>query len=623
MKLETGHVKGQTAPEIPSDSQPDTQPDTQPEPTTDPAAEGLPGGGKVNQTDLAELKRALVEDELQNPDSAGWISGKDGALDDIWSHVTLNPSLWDLASDEAKERLARVAWGVYDTCDNKAAGADSEDYMKVLALAWGSPVSRLVIQKGMGDALWDKGRKAGLAALLEQEAEKQKGNSLGGDFAPLLSDVVAKRRRWLVEPWIAQGRLHSLEGKKGAGKSQLLLWIAGQFFRRHPDGTVLYFTFEDNAAEDIKPRAIAQGIDQSRLVVIPEPLTFEDVPRIREYIIRYRAKLVFFDTLQKYVHNPNSDMNSTFGAQGQLKSVEAMAHEMDVAVVVTRHHRKGRVADASEAGSGSAGIAGAMRAVLTCGRMENDEFGLALSVGNHSKRGGGIIYTLEGAMVPTSDGMAETCKLRVLREDASLDADDLTSGGGGGKEPTEAEEAEAWLRENYATAAVVDSAAFMKVCRDEDSLFQYKTLKRVLAKCGWKAGKAPDETGGGAVGVHKGVWTAPEGWTMGGFLAPVEPPPKIENELLDKPLENGTPSESLSRSSAPRKNNDLDISTDDSQNFWTLTRECPEVPKTPKTPEKVSVEIENEGCPRHGRSAMPRLKCLVENCDHDERRVEP
>ena len=35
---------------------------------------------KVNQTDLAELKRALVEDELQNPDPAGWTLGQGWGL---------------------------------------------------------------------------------------------------------------------------------------------------------------------------------------------------------------------------------------------------------------------------------------------------------------------------------------------------------------------------------------------------------------------------------------------------------------------------------------------------------------------------------------------------------------
>ena len=414
-----------------------------------------------------------------------------------------------------------------------------------------------------------------------------------------LSEKGEARKRWLVEPWIRAGKLHSLGGKKGVGKSQILLWLAVQFFKRHAKGTILYFTFEDDELEDIKPRAIVAGVDLSRLIVINAATSFGDVDRIRDAVKQFDARILFFDTLQKYVENANADMNSTFGAQGQIAKIEALARETGVAVVVTRHHRKGRGFSADEADSGSAGISGAMRTVLTAGPYEQGakgEYGLALAVGNHARHGGGIIYEMEPVKISYAGAMEETVRIKVVREDSTLSADDLVGGGGGERPKTDSEFAEEFLRDEYAGETKAYSENLQAVCKDSDALFSYQTLKRVLKKLGWKVGpKESDQSG--KVGGQKSVWLAPETWAQ------------IENELVYMPsqapppctLIQGQQNQQLKHSSEGEKGISVHVN-----NMYTNSK---------KSQNGVR-QIENDGCPTHGKRGMPNKQCLVENCGY-------
>ena len=412
-----------------------------------------------------------------------------------------------------------------------------------------------------------------------------------------LSEVVAVRPVWLVEPWISKGNIHSLEGKKAVGKSQLLLWLTGQFCKRHAKGKVIYFTFEDDPAVVIKPRAEAAGLDLSRLVVVSERLTLADTDRIRAHIEKHDARLVFFDTLQKYVPNSSADFNSVFASQGALTGIETLARSMGVGVVVTRHARKGAVADASEAGSGSAGIAGAMRTILTAGRI-GKELALALAVSNYAPPDGGFYYELKGVKIQVSDGITPTSFVKILREDSTLDAGDITDGGANERQKTDGEFAEEWFRETYAGETKAFSDVLQAACRDEDAVFKYPTLKKVLKKLGWKAGpKEAHESH--LVGAHRGVWLAPEKWA------------EIENELPYHVLSGGGDGTEV-----PGQRNQLFKPIEDGKNGTSvLSLRSTEVLKQGQNGVR---QIEN-GCPTHGKSAMPSGRCLVEGCTHDER----
>ena len=246
----------------------------------------------------------------------------------------------------------------------------------------------------------------------------------------VLDDVVAVKPNWLLPPWLRRGKLHSLEGKKGVGKSQLSIFLAGRIMQDNEAGKVIIFTTEDDGAEDIKPRAMAAGVDLTRLVVYAHPITFADTDKLTAIIKHHGAVLAVFDTLQRYIPNSRADMKDAHAAQGQLTPLEGVARDTNCAMLLIRHGRKGKVEDAVEAGIGSQGIAGAMRSILVAGKHPRNEgeYALSLAIGNYASTGGSLAYRLEALSIAVSNGTAETCRIDVLREEHDLDADEITAG---------------------------------------------------------------------------------------------------------------------------------------------------------------------------------------------------
>src|SRR6266566_9204945 len=89
----------------------------------------------------------------------------------------------------------------------------------------------------------------------------------------LLSNIKSKQLHWLWEKRIPRGKLTTLDGDPGLGKSLLTLDLAARITtgRPMPDGTpgvqgsVLLIALEDRAADTIKPRIEAAGGDPSRI----------------------------------------------------------------------------------------------------------------------------------------------------------------------------------------------------------------------------------------------------------------------------------------------------------------------------------------------------------------------
>ena len=366
----------------------------------------------------------------------------------------------------------------------------------------------------------------------------------------LLSETPGKRPRWLLEPWLRRAKLHSLEGKKGVGKSQITLYLAKQIFSRHAAGKVLLFTREDDVAEDIVPRAMALGVDLGRIIVYDDQVTFADIAEIVARIEKDDALLVVFDTLQKYVANKSADMNSAFAAQGELDGVEAIVKKTGCAVLVVRHTRKGLVKDAAEAGLGSQAVGGAMRAILSAGRItkDGDEYGLALAVGNSARDGGGIVYRLESTRVQVSDGMASTSYVNVIREDPRLTADMLT-GGGGSEGDSAIEEAVTFLKGRLEDGPALKRDIIAEGRREDISA---ASIRRAAHQLG--VVKAPFET----PGVARNRW--PSGWSLSarvvqGCSIPFEQPKEIAQPLESQSLLGCSNENGLNNPEQPNLNN--------------------------------------------------------------------
>src|SRR5205807_5720280 len=93
------------------------------------------------------------------------------------------------------------------------------------------------------------------------------------DQSILLSHIESEQLHWLWEKHIPRGKLTTLDGDPGLGKSLLTLDLAARITtgRPMPDGTpglqgsVLLIAPEDSAADIIKPRIEAAGGDPSHI----------------------------------------------------------------------------------------------------------------------------------------------------------------------------------------------------------------------------------------------------------------------------------------------------------------------------------------------------------------------
>ena len=288
----------------------------------------------------------------------------------------------------------------------------------MLRLAWQEPRCRASIQEAHRLLFWSREEKATFTALMAPELHwRAKGQT--EYLGDVVADVEPRKPDWLLPPWLRRGKVHEL-----VGKSTLTIWLAGQVFDKNQTGTVVIFTTEDDTAEDIRPRCMLAGVDMRRIVVYSKAITFADTEKLTAIIRHHGAVLAVFDTFQRYLPNNKADMNNVHSAQAQITPLEQVALDTRCALMVIRHTRKGRVADPLEAGSGSNGILGAMRSTLLAGRHPHNkgEYSLALAGGNYAGTGGSLAYRLAIGSVQASNGMAETTRVEILREEPDIDA---------------------------------------------------------------------------------------------------------------------------------------------------------------------------------------------------------
>ena len=311
LQPENPAVKAESPPEIPSDTQPDTQP--LPTAPTNSAAVMLPGGVKLNNTDLAELKRALVEDELRSPDPGGWVPGEGGALDDIWSHVTLNPGLWAIATDEAKERLARVAWGVYDTCDKQSGRGRFRRLYEGAGPGLGESCITPRYPGGHGESSLGQGPEGGPGGAPGRRGENpldsgsdtpfQEGVRTG-KFPPGLALVSANSKRLghhanrgSKRRENRPGDLDSGQGDKWRGVSQLLSVSHAGGHKRAWYGCLVRLC--ENPDGVARRRLEVAGVDLDRVFISDIPRQLKDVDVVRDDLASLETppRLVIFDNL--------------------------------------------------------------------------------------------------------------------------------------------------------------------------------------------------------------------------------------------------------------------------------------------------------------------------------------
>lgn len=209
-----------------------------------------------------------------------------------------------------------------------------------------------------------------------------------------LSDVQPERLQWLWPGWMPMGKIVTLDGDPGLGKSTLALDIAATVTTggRWPDGgtcehpgAVLLLSGEDGLSDTTVPRALAAGADTSRIHAIEgksainpdtgesylQSITLADVLALTGTIASLEAKLLVVDVLMAFLPG-GVDAHKDQDIRRVLTALAKTADAHGCTILLLRHLNKAKGGDPLYRGGGSIGIVGAARSGLLVTADPND-----------------------------------------------------------------------------------------------------------------------------------------------------------------------------------------------------------------------------------------------------------
>lgn len=207
----------------------------------------------------------------------------------------------------------------------------------------------------------------------------------GGLVLTRLSDVKPERVEWLWPNRIPAGKLVTLDGDPGLGKSTLALAFAAIVTTggAWPDGTkcvhpggVLLLSAEDGLADTVRPRLDAAGAELTAVHAVEgvpvvdengertlRPPTLADVAALEQAVIDTGARLIVVDVVMAYLP-AGTDSHKDQDIRRLLSRLAGLADRTSCTVLLLRHLNKASGKDPMYRGGGSIGIVGAARAGL-------------------------------------------------------------------------------------------------------------------------------------------------------------------------------------------------------------------------------------------------------------------
>lgn len=209
-----------------------------------------------------------------------------------------------------------------------------------------------------------------------------------------LSDVKPERLQWLWPGRLPIGKIVTLDGDPGLGKSTLALDIAATVESggpwpdggrcEHP-GNVLLLSGEDGLADTVRPRLDAAGADPSRIHAIEgktatdpdtgerylQAFTLADVLMLADAMASVDAALLVVDVLMAFLPG-GVDAHKDQDVRRVLTALSKAADANGCTVLLLRHLNKTKGADPLYRGGGSIGIVGAARSGLLVTADPND-----------------------------------------------------------------------------------------------------------------------------------------------------------------------------------------------------------------------------------------------------------
>ena len=272
-----------------------------------------------------------------------------------------------------------------------------------------------------------------------------------------LADIEPREVHWLWRGRIPLGKLTTLDGDPGVGKSTVLADLAARVStgQEMPDGSpgvegsVVILNAEDDPADTARPRLEAAGADLGRVhyVMIDEnlPSIVDAADELTATLMESRARLLIVDPLATFMGSATKTdkTNSTSQAMFQIKRAVADA---DCAGVLVRHLNKDvKQGKALYRGTNSISIIGTVRSGLVAGIDPDDPERYVLGVSKANLAARGETRSIGYRIVTAASSVGPTSKVEWLGE-VEYDADSIVSGGEGRKSSPR-QNAVTWLHE--------------------------------------------------------------------------------------------------------------------------------------------------------------------------------
>jgi len=245
-----------------------------------------------------------------------------------------------------------------------------------------------------------------------------------------LSGIKPTNIKWLWHSRLAKGKITLFQGDPGLGKSQVTIYLASVISKGVPfiddsqceQGKVLFITAEDDAADTLKPRLMAQDANMDNIFELQWVKVANGKTKLfnfDKYMEQLRATVKSMPDLKLIIVDPISaflgkvDGNATGEVRGLLYELKCIAEDSNCSVVLVTHNNKNSGQKALSRASGSHAFGAAARMAYIFGNKpvpdtedqpEEPEFAMAPLKNNLTKNPDTLLYVIESAKVVGESG---------------------------------------------------------------------------------------------------------------------------------------------------------------------------------------------------------------------------
>ena len=249
------------------------------------------------------------------------------------------------------------------------------------------------------------------------------------------NEIEPREIEWLWYPYIPIGKLTTIQGDPGEGKSTFAINLAAQMTRGESfpfsdteiePMNVIYQNTEDDLDDTVIPRFLKAGGDPDRIFFIDEsrePLVFGDVERIDAAIKETNAKVIIFDPVVSYIGEKVS-MNNANEVRAQLNKLIRIAKENHCAIIVVEHMSKSGDKKSLYRAVGSIDFVAAARSCLVIATYKEEKSkAMAVSKCNLAEKGAAVQFNIIDGKIEWVD-LIELTADQLLRSTSSSAGED-------------------------------------------------------------------------------------------------------------------------------------------------------------------------------------------------------